>query len=116
MNTTLRLIAALTLSAAAAAPVLAQEATPDTWLQQAQSTKTRAQVQAELAAARADGSINAWAPGYMERVASTQSREAVRAVTRAAIANGEVAAINSETHDLDRALVRRATGTMAAAR
>lgn len=115
MNTTLRLIAAFTLSAAAAAPVLAQEATPDTWMK-VQATKTRAQVQAELAAARADGSINAWAPGYMERVASTQSREAVRAVTRAAIASGEVAAINSEAHDVDLPLVRRATGTVASAR
>lgn len=89
---------ALGLTAAAALPALAQEATPDRWLA-IQHTQSRAEVGAALAAARADGSIKAWSAGYIEPLRSAQTREVVRAATRQAIANGEVDTINAEAYD-----------------
>lgn len=117
-STTTRLIAALSLSLAAAAPVLAQEATPDTWLSSFQSTKTRAQVNAELATARADGTIKSGSTGYIEKVAVSQPREAVREATRRAMASGEIAAINREAYDVPAAqgTAKRSAGTSVAAR
>jgi len=53
------------LSLAAAGAAFADDITPDTTATQVFSTtKTRAQVQAELFAARADGSIKAWSTSY----------------------------------------------------
>jgi hypothetical protein len=67
MNTTkLSLLAypvAAILSMAAASTAFADDITPDNTAA-ALSTKTRAQVQAELYAARADGSIKAWSTSY----------------------------------------------------
>ena len=90
----------------------AQEATPDTWLQAAQSTKTRAEVSAELAAARASGLTKAWSAGYMEPVRSHALRAEVRARTLQAIQSGELKAINAEVYDFRPA--SPAAGTLAA--
>jgi hypothetical protein len=76
----------------------AQEATPDTWMN-GPFTKTRAEVKAELAKARADGQINDWRRGYIPAVHSTLTRAEVRAETRAALADGEVHAINAGTYN-----------------
>ena len=88
-------IAAASLLSAGAA--FAQEATPDTWLQ-VQSTKSRADVQAELVAARQSGLTKAWSAGYMEPVRSSALRATVKASTLQAIASGELKAINAEVY------------------
>ena len=92
---TIAAIAAASLLSAGAA--LAQEATPDTWMQ-VQSTKSRADVSAELFAARQSGLTKAWSAGYMEPVRSHALRAEVRANTLQAIASGEVRAINAEVY------------------
>ena len=84
-----------------AGSVLAQEATADTWLTQAHGVKSRAEVLADLAAARADGSIHAGDAGYIESVRSVQTREAVRAETVRALRNGEVSRINAAAPALE---------------
>ena len=77
MTTTTRQV--LTIAAIAAASLLsagaafAQEATPDTWLQ-VQSTKSRADVSAELVAARQSGLTKAWSAGYMEPLRASALR------------------------------------------
>ncbi|OGB04279.1 MAG: hypothetical protein A3E25_21260 [Burkholderiales bacterium RIFCSPHIGHO2_12_FULL_69_20] len=96
MNATQSLIAAIALTAAAAGSALAQEATPDTWLQAVQSGKTRAAVSAELATARQTGLTKAWSAGYMEPVRSHATRAAIKAQTAQAIQSGELKAINAE--------------------
>ena len=94
----------LTIAAIAAASLLsagtvfAQEATPDTWLQTAQSTKSRADVSAELAAARKSGLTRSWSAGYMEPVRSHALRAEVKAQTARAIQSGELKAINAEVY------------------
>ncbi len=98
MNAIQSLIAAVALTAAAAGSALAQEATPDSWLQGVQSSKTRAEVSAELAAARASGLTKAWSAGYMEPVRQSALRAEVRARTLQAIQSGEVNAINAEVY------------------
>jgi 6-phosphofructokinase len=75
---------------------VAQEATTDTWISEAKATKTRAQVQAELAQARADGTVRFTSAGYMERSAPIANRDTVRAQTAAALRSGEIAALNAE--------------------
>ena len=92
---TIAAIAAASLLSAGAA--LAQEATADTWLQ-VQSTKSRADVSAELFAARQSGLTKAWSAGYMEPVRSHALRAEVRANTLQAIHTGEVKAINAEVY------------------
>ena len=82
----------------------AQEATPDTWLQAAQSTVTRAQVSADLAAARASGLTKAWSAGYIEPVRSSAQRAEVKAQTVQAIRSGELKAINAEVAALPAAV------------
>jgi hypothetical protein len=77
------------------AAAVAQEATPDTWMNVG-AVKSRAQVQAELAQARADGTIKATSLGYLPRIESTKTRQQVRAELLAARASGEYAAINAE--------------------
>lgn len=111
----------ISLAAIAAAAVLsagtaiAQEATPDTWLQQAASTKTRAAVQAELAAARANGDMKVFRAGYIEPVQHSALRAEVRAETLRALASGEIAAINAEASNPGVAPVAR-VGTRLAGR
>lgn len=78
MKTT-HLVAALAVSFAASGAALAQEATYE-YPQANVSTLTRAQVQAELFAARADGSIKAWSTTYnpLALAKSERSRDAVK--------------------------------------
>ena len=98
MNAIQSLIAAIALTAAAAGSAIAQEATPDNWLQSVQSTKSRADVSAELMAARKAGLTKAWSAGYMEPVRNSALRAEVRARTLQAIQSGEVNAINAEVY------------------
>lgn len=70
------------LSLAAAGAAFADDITPDNSATQVfTTTKTRAQVQAELYAARADGSIKFWSTSYNPLLAarSLKSRADVRA-------------------------------------
>lgn len=90
--------AAITAVAAlAGTAAFAQEATSDTWMNAA-SAKTRAEVQAELQQARADGSIRFSRAGYIETLKSTKTREAVKAETLAARRSGELQHINAEVY------------------
>jgi hypothetical protein len=91
------LIAAITVSFAAAGTAFAQEATYEL-PQPVSSSLSRAQVQADLAQARADGSLLVTEADYQGRapIASQFSRAEVRAETLAAIANGEVQRLNGE--------------------
>ena len=100
MKTTSTLFAALALTlAAAAAPVLAQEATYD-YPQVVSSTTTRAAVQAELKALRADGHVlvNEAQAGVETRALPMRSREAVRAEARAALKSGLTHALTADPH------------------
>lgn len=81
-----------------AASVFAQEATPDTWIHEAASTKSRAQVSAELQQARKDGTIKFGSAGYMERNDAGRTRLQVQAEVIAARRSGELAEINAEAH------------------
>lgn len=76
----------------------AQEADADTWMA-ASSVKSRAQVQSELAQARADGTIKFGSASYLEPVKTRRTRAEVVAEMLNARETGELAAINSETHD-----------------
>ena len=99
MNTRQRLasVAIAAVAAFSGAAAFAQEATSDAWMNAA-STKTRAEVQAELQQARADGSIRFSRAGYIETLTSTKSRDAVKAETLAARSTGELAHINAEVY------------------
>lgn len=95
------LFATLTaLAAVLGTPAMAQEATPEPT--KAVSTKSRAQVNVELAQARGDGTISAVSPGYdfSKSMASTKSRAEVRAELDAARASGEFAELNSPAPDI----------------
>ena len=67
--------------------------------QKFQSTKTRAQVQAELAQARANGELRTDADGYgylqQRATASTKTRDEVRAETTRAMKNGSLSQGNA---------------------
>lgn len=89
-----------TLIAAAAlafvgATAFAQEATSDDWKAIA-SSKSRAEVQAELQQARASGLTKSWSAGYVEKLNSSKTRAEVIAATIAARNSGELEAIDSE--------------------
>ncbi len=101
MTTTRQLFAIATVAAVSllsAGTSIAQEATPDSWLQTATSTKTRADVSAELMAARQSGLTRAWSAGYMEPLRNSALRAEVKAQTLQAIASGELKAINAEVY------------------
>ncbi len=103
-NTTRQIIAVAAVAAASllsAGAAFAQEATPDTWLLTAQSSKSRADVSAELAAARKSGLTKAWSAGYMEPVRSHALRAEVKAQTALAIRSGELKAINAEVYSFN---------------
>lgn len=93
-------IIAVTLFAAVSATAVAQE-NPDLWAPEPMSTKSRAQVQAELEQARSDGSINVMSTNYdliaSEPTAGMKSRTQVRAELQQAIASGEFERLRSET-------------------
>ena len=82
----------------AAGTALAQEATPDTWMQASVSTKSRAEVQADLVAARQRGLIKSWSAGCFEPVRSQRARADVKAATLRAVDSGEIKAINAEVY------------------
>lgn len=105
MSTRQRLVsvAIAAVAAFAGTAAFAQEATSDAWMNSA-STKTRADVQAELQQARADGSIRFSRAGYIETLKSSQSREAVKAETLAARKTGELAHINAEVYGYEQVL------------
>jgi hypothetical protein len=112
MNTKFVAIAAFaTLAFGATTAALAQEATFEP-VPAVTSSVTRPQVQADLAKARADGSIAYSRAGYLEPLRVSKAREAVQAETRAAIRSGEVEAINAEVygHSVPRALVLARAG------
>jgi len=94
----LTIVTLLVAAAAASTHVMADEAYPvfayDTNLQD----KTRAQVQAELQQARADGTIHASDTNYdpFVRFMSQKSRAQVRAELAEAQASGEYAALNAD--------------------
>ncbi|MDH4391446.1 MAG: DUF4148 domain-containing protein [Aquabacterium sp.] len=93
---TIAAIAAASLLSAGAA--FAQEATSDAWMQTT-STKSRADVSAELAAARKSGLTKSWSAGYMEPLRTSDLRSTVRARTLQAVQSGELAAINAEVYN-----------------
>lgn len=95
-------------SFAIAGSAFAQEASSDAWMNAA-STKSRAQVQAELKQARADGSMKTMSAGYLNPVLNAKSRDAVRAETLAAARSGELARIDAEAASFDRAPAGSAT-------
>ncbi len=98
MSFTQQVIAASAIALLSSSAAFAQEATPDTWLQSAQSSKSRAEVSAELAAARQSGLTRSWSAGYIEPLRSQALRAEVRAQTVQAIQSGEARAINAEVY------------------
>ena len=99
-NKSLVIVAALAATALlGAGSAFAQEATPDTWINAGLTGKTRAEVSAELAAARKSGLTKAWSNGYLEPVQSHLVRAQVKASTQQAIASGEIKAINAEVYN-----------------
>jgi Zn-dependent M32 family carboxypeptidase len=99
MKTLSLIVAASALAFAGTA--FAQEAGSDTWMNAA-SSKSRAEVQAELQQARASGITKSWSAGYMDKLVSSQSREQVAAAVRSARASGELDRINAEAFQHDR--------------
>ena len=95
MNTRTLISLATFALAASAGSAFAQEATSDAWMN-AVSTKTRAQVMAELKQARADGSIKAVSAGYVPTLVSQKSRAEVHREVLAAARSGELARIDAE--------------------
>jgi uncharacterized protein YdbL (DUF1318 family) len=93
------LIAAAALTFAAAGPVSAQEAESDAWMH-AESTMTRAQVQADLARARQDGSLQQLSLGYLPSVGPVRrSRDDVVAEIAEARDSGAFERLQAEAHD-----------------
>ncbi|MDH4391436.1 MAG: hypothetical protein QE285_08435 [Aquabacterium sp.] len=110
MTATRDLIAAIALTAAAAAgSAFAQEATPDTWLHSAKSTASGADVSADLQAARQPGLTRAWSAGYIEPVRNPALRAEVQARTLQAIQSGGLKVINSEVFSNTQASSTRLT-------
>ena len=98
MSFTKQLLAASAIALLGTGTAFAQEATPDSWLQSVHSSKTRAEVSAELKSARASGLTRSWSAGYMEPVRSQALRAEVKAQTAQAIQSGELKAINAEVY------------------
>lgn len=92
--------AVLAFTLAAAGSAVAQEAGSDAWMN-AEVTKTRAEVRAELAQARADGSIKAFSAGYIPTQAARATRAEVAMAVRAARASGELDRIDAEAWSTD---------------
>ena len=105
MNTRQRLasVAIAAVAAFSGTAAFAQEATSDAWMNAA-STKSRADVTAELQQARADGSIRFSRAGFIEALQSGKSRDAVKAETMAARRSGELEHINAEVYGYEPAL------------
>jgi hypothetical protein len=104
MNTKTLIAVVAALAALSSSPaVLAQEATPDTWISAAASTKSRADVTAEFLAARQNGGLRYARAGYIESSAAgaQRDRDTVRAEAMAALRSGEIARINAEVPALN---------------
>jgi len=114
MNTAKTLIA-VAFSFAAIGSAVAKEATSDAWMN-IDSSKSRAQVQAELAQARADGSIRAFSAGYIPSVASSKTRAEVVAELSAARKSGELDRIHAEAWKVDGLIQGNADARVAIAR
>lgn len=97
MNTRTLLALATVAFAAASGSAFAQEAGSDAWMNAA-STKTRAEVSAELAAARADGSIKAVSAGYVNPIVAQKTRAQVRQDVLAAARSGELERLHAEAY------------------
>jgi hypothetical protein len=100
MNTRNILALAAIAFAAASGSAFAQEATADGWMN-ATSTKTRADVMAELKQARADGSIRAVSAGYLNPIVGQKTRAEVRAEVLAAARSGELQRVDAEAYAFD---------------
>jgi hypothetical protein len=102
MKTSTTLIAALAVSFAASGAALAQEATYE-YPQAVVSTVTRAAVQADLAQARADGTLRVTEADFNRHTPSVThlSRGAVKAELLAAIASGELQRLNRDHNGFD---------------
>jgi H+/gluconate symporter-like permease len=100
MQTSLQSTLILVAAMAAAFGARAQEATPEP-VRATLSTTSRAEVQQQLAAARADGTIAAVSAGYdfARRMVATKSRAQVHTELLAARAGDELVAINREAHE-----------------
>lgn len=98
MNTT-RLIAAIAFTFAASGAAMAQEATYD-YPQVVKSQVTRAEVLAQLQAARADGSltVNEATVGATPSFMAQRSRPVVRAEAVLALKSGWAHALTAEPH------------------
>ena len=118
MKTT-QLFTALALTlAAASGPVLAQEATYE-YPQAAVSQVTRAAVLADLATARAEGTLQIHEGSNSRdsrdsRFMAQRSRDGVRAEAVSAARSGQIATLTAEPHDFDVA-VPKAGATLALA-
>ena len=93
IRTTLIAVALMTGAAA-----FAQEATSDAWMN-VTSAKSAAEVRAEAAQARRDGSLRVYGAGYIEPLRSKLTRAEVRAELEAARQSGEFARIDAEATD-----------------
>ena len=105
----LTIVAIAATALLSAGSVLAQEATPDTWMNAGLSGKTRAEVSTELAAARKSGLTKSWSAGYIEPVQSRLMRAQVETSTQQAIVSGEVKAINAEVYSFTRVAAQSLT-------
>lgn len=117
MNFTKQLIAAASLTVIGLS-AFAQEATPDTWMHDAQASKSRQEVVAELEAARKDGTINASSVNYdfVRRAAATKTRAQVGAELAEARESGEYEAMNSEAYAFNNGSARTSTHAKAGSR
>jgi hypothetical protein len=80
--------------------VFAQEATPDTWMTEARSTASIAEVRAEAVQLRASGELaRLHNPGYLPAVAHPRLRAEVVAELHSARQSGELAMLSAEAHD-----------------
>lgn len=113
MNTR-NILAIATFALAAGGSAFAQEATSDAWMDAA-STKSRADVMAELKQARADGSIRAVSAGYLNPIVSQKSRADVRAEVLAAARSGELQRVDAEAYAFDGQVSPAATTRVAQA-
>lgn len=110
---TRQLTTALTAATAlmgAPSTVLAQEATPDTWLQ-ANGTSCRAAVLGDLAIARQAGTMAGFERGGLPQLVVSAPCAEVRAETREAIAEGQVAALDDQAYRFGTIEASRMAGT-----
>lgn len=101
-----------------AAAAIALVASPMAFAQDAPVAKTRAEVQAELAQARANGSLNFGdrEVGNFEPIASTKSRAQAQAELAQARADGSLNAVSTESYGVPAPAAAASTKTRAEVR